>query len=82
MNSRTVVEDELKGINIDMESVLSLSDETPLIKQPSTPPVLAQVQKLAVLDPSKVADPRPGPPKTSQGASNSTTYQHLHVVNF
>ncbi|KAJ0093197.1 hypothetical protein Patl1_24936 [Pistacia atlantica] len=52
------------------------------IKQPSPPPVLAQVQQeFAPISPSKVADPRPGPAKPSQdGTLNSSSYQHLHVV--
>lgn len=46
------------------------------IKQPSPPPVLAQVQQ-ASIPPSRVADPRPGP---AQDISLSTNeYQHLHV---
>ncbi|KAE8734245.1 AMSH-like ubiquitin thioesterase 3 [Hibiscus syriacus] len=51
------------------------------IKQPSPPPVLAQVhQDFAAIPPSKVADPRPGPAKSSQdGMPNSSSYQHLHV---
>lgn len=51
------------------------------IKQPSPPPVLAQVQQdFTPIPPSKVADPRPGPAKPSQdGMPNSNSYQHLHV---
>ncbi|KAK8498042.1 hypothetical protein V6N12_009302 [Hibiscus sabdariffa] len=51
------------------------------LKQPSPPPVLAQVQQdFAPIPPSKVADPRPGPAKPSQdGMPNSSSYQHLHV---
>ncbi|XVF38817.1 hypothetical protein REPUB_Repub20aG0134800 [Reevesia pubescens] len=51
------------------------------IKQPSPPPVLAQVrQDITPIPPSKVADPRPGPAKPSQdGMPNSNSYQHLHV---
>lgn len=45
-------------------------------KQPSPPPVLAQVQQ-ASIPPSRVADPRPGP---AQDISlNTNEYQHLHV---
>ncbi|XP_052189041.1 AMSH-like ubiquitin thioesterase 3 [Diospyros lotus] len=51
------------------------------IRQPSPPPVLAQVQpEIMPISPSKVADPRPGPAKPFQdemGGSNS--YQHLHI---
>ena len=52
------------------------------IKQPSPPPVLAQVhQDFTPIPPSEVADPRPGPAKPSQdGMPNSNSYQHLHVV--
>ncbi|KAK8998815.1 hypothetical protein V6N11_070000 [Hibiscus sabdariffa] len=51
------------------------------MKQPSPPPVLAQVQpEFTPIHPSKVADPRPGPAKSSQdGLPNSSSYQHLHV---
>ncbi|EEF43052.1 amsh, putative [Ricinus communis] len=51
------------------------------IRQPSPPPVLAQVQQeFSPIPPSKVADPRPGPAKPSQdGIHNSNSYQHLHV---
>ncbi|XP_031264521.1 AMSH-like ubiquitin thioesterase 3 [Pistacia vera] len=51
------------------------------IKQPSPPPVLAQVQQeFAPISPAKVADPRPGPAKPSQdGTLNSSSYQHLHI---
>lgn len=52
------------------------------IKQPSPPPVLAQVQQdFTPIPPSKVADPRPGPAKPSEeGMPSSNSYQHLHVV--
>ncbi|XP_006414386.2 LOW QUALITY PROTEIN: AMSH-like ubiquitin thioesterase 3 [Eutrema salsugineum] len=51
------------------------------MKQPSPPPVLAQVhQELAQICPSKVADPRPGPAIPSlEGKDGSNAYQHLHV---
>lgn len=50
------------------------------IKQPSPPPVLAQVrQGVAPIPPSLVADPRPGPAKSLQ--QNESSYQHLHVVS-
>ncbi|KAE8717771.1 AMSH-like ubiquitin thioesterase 3 [Hibiscus syriacus] len=51
------------------------------MKQPSPPPVLAQVlPQFTPIHPSKVADPRPGPAKSSQdGLPNSSSYQHLHV---
>ncbi|KAK4425929.1 AMSH-like ubiquitin thioesterase 3 [Sesamum alatum] len=51
------------------------------IRQPSPPPVLAQVQpELLPLSPSRVADPRPGPPKLSQdGLPSSNSYQDLHI---
>ncbi|GAV87870.1 JAB domain-containing protein [Cephalotus follicularis] len=51
------------------------------VRQPSPPPVLAQVQhEYAPIPPSKVADPRPGPAKSSQdGLPSSNSYQDLHV---
>ncbi|WOH15865.1 hypothetical protein DCAR_0935411 [Daucus carota subsp. sativus] len=52
-----------------------------IIRQPSPPPVLAQVQTEHVpISPSRVADPRPGPVKPFQeGASTTASYQHLHI---
>ncbi|KAG8370493.1 hypothetical protein BUALT_Bualt14G0122500 [Buddleja alternifolia] len=52
-----------------------------IIRQPSPPPVLAQVQpELLPISPSRVADPRPGPPKLSQdGLPSSNSYQDLHI---
>lgn len=51
------------------------------IRQPSPPPVLAQVHDFSPIPPSKVADPRPGPAKSSQDViPSSNSYQHLHVV--
>ncbi|KAI4338542.1 hypothetical protein MLD38_023589 [Melastoma candidum] len=48
------------------------------VKQPLPPPVLAEVRHhLAPIPPSQVADPRPGPAKSSQ--YGQSTYQHLHV---
>ncbi|KAK2990273.1 hypothetical protein RJ640_014725 [Escallonia rubra] len=82
-----------------MESVLSLDDgrwlrpdeelgplynnEVSIIRQPSPPPVLAQVQpEFLPISPSRVADPRPGPAKSFQdGTPNSNSYQHLHIKN-
>ncbi|KZV33416.1 hypothetical protein F511_38633 [Dorcoceras hygrometricum] len=51
------------------------------IRQPSPPPVLAKVQsEMLPICPSKVADPRPGPPKFSQdGLPSSNSYQDLHI---
>lgn len=53
------------------------------IKQPMPPPVLAQVHpERASIPPSKVADPRPGPAKSSHDSGHGpTTYQHLHIVS-
>jgi STAM-binding protein len=53
------------------------------IKQPLPPPVLAQVHpERASIPPSKVADPRPGPAKSSHDSGHGpTTYQHLHIVS-
>lgn len=65
-------------INEAKEDLFQLSN----IHQPSPPPVLAKVQNnFAPIPPSKVADPRPGPVKTSpDGMPSSTSYQHLHIV--
>ncbi|WJX44115.1 ubiquitinyl hydrolase 1 [Trifolium repens] len=51
------------------------------IKQPLPPPVLAQVHpERTSIPPSKVADPRPGPTKSSHDSGHGpTTYQHLHI---
>lgn len=54
----------------------------PLItRQPSPPPVLAQMQQeLHMIPPSRVADPRPGPARlSSDGMSTSKPYQDLHI---
>lgn len=61
------------GANLTQESFSQLN-----IRQPSIPPVLAQVQPQ--LHPSKVADPRPGPANlSSNGTSESKEYQKLHL---
>ncbi|CAN1181631.1 AMSH-like ubiquitin thioesterase 3 [Linum perenne] len=50
------------------------------IRQPSPPPVLAQVQhEYAHIPPSKVADPRPGPAPCQDGMSDSNSFQDVHV---
>ncbi|KAJ1383292.1 USP8 dimerization domain [Sesbania bispinosa] len=65
--------------------VITESREDPLqllnIKQPMPPPVLAQVYpEHAHIPPSKVADPRPGPAKSSHDSElGPTKYQHLHI---
>lgn len=47
------------------------------IRQPSPPPVQAE---LLPIHPSRVADPRPGPPKVSQdGLPTSNSYQDLYI---
>lgn len=53
------------------------------IRQPSPPPVLAQVMpEHRPISPSRVADPRPGPPKFSpDGLPSSSSYQDLHIVS-
>lgn len=53
------------------------------IRQPSPPPVLAQVQpEYAHIPPSKVADPRPGPANSSPDSPlGPAAYQHLHIVS-
>lgn len=53
------------------------------IRQPSPPPVLAQVHHdYAPIPPSKVTDPRPGPAKHSpDSATGPATYQRLYVVS-
>ncbi|CAH9055080.1 unnamed protein product [Cuscuta europaea] len=52
-----------------------------IARQPSPPPVLAQVQhERRPISPSRVADPRPGPLKPSQdGMPGSNAYQSLHI---
>ncbi|XP_047314096.1 AMSH-like ubiquitin thioesterase 3 [Impatiens glandulifera] len=54
-----------------------------IIRQPSPPPVLAQVQpEYHPISPSRVADPRPGPAKAHQdgmASSSSNSYQNLHI---
>ncbi|CAI0467095.1 unnamed protein product [Linum tenue] len=51
------------------------------IRQPSPPPVLAQVQhEYAQIAPSKVADPRPGPAPSQEGMSGPNSYQDVHIV--
>lgn len=60
-------------------------DNFPLgnIRQPSPPPVLAQIQQdCHPIPPSKVADPRPGPATSQHGISSSNSYQHLHIVSW
>lgn len=54
-----------------------------IIRQPSPPPVLAQVQpERTPIPPSRVADPRPGPVKQFQdGTFSTSSYQHLHIVS-
>lgn len=63
----------------------AMNDHFPLgiIRQPSPPPVLAQLQPECIpISPSRVADPRPGPVKPFQdGTSSSNSYQHLHIVS-
>ncbi|CAI0467093.1 unnamed protein product [Linum tenue] len=50
------------------------------IRQPSPPPVLAQVQhEYAQIAPSKVADPRPGPAPSQEGMSGPNSYQDVHI---
>ncbi|KAG6431409.1 hypothetical protein SASPL_109488 [Salvia splendens] len=51
------------------------------IRQPSPPPVLAQVMpEHRHISPSRVADPRPGPANFSQdGLPSSNSYQDLHI---
>ncbi|MCL7046653.1 hypothetical protein MKW94_017377 [Papaver nudicaule] len=52
------------------------------IRQPSPPPVLAELKQhdYHPIHPSQVADPRPGPAKSMQDdISNSSSYQHLHI---
>ncbi|CAA3007418.1 AMSH-like ubiquitin thioesterase 3 [Olea europaea subsp. europaea] len=50
------------------------------IRQPSPPPILAQVQpELLPISPSRVADPRPGPPLSKDGLPSFNSYQDLHI---
>ncbi|KAI4334928.1 hypothetical protein L6164_013628 [Bauhinia variegata] len=55
--------------------------QLPNIRQLSPPSVLAQVhQEYAPVPPSKVADPRPGLPKSSQdSAMGPSAYRHIHI---
>ncbi|ONK78723.1 uncharacterized protein A4U43_C02F21760 [Asparagus officinalis] len=63
----------LCGANLTQDNFSQLN-----IRQPSSPPVLAQVQPQ--LHPSKVADPRPGPAKVPMdGMLDSKEYQKLHI---
>jgi STAM-binding protein len=56
----------------------SYHNQLNIIRQPSPPPVLAQVQpEYAPISPSRVADPRPGP--AIDGNPTSSSYQHLHI---
>ncbi|XP_059628892.1 AMSH-like ubiquitin thioesterase 3 isoform X1 [Cornus florida] len=51
------------------------------IRQPSPPPVLAQVQPdIVPISPSRVTDPKPGPANPSKDEiPGSNSYQHLHI---
>ncbi|KAL9249543.1 AMSH-like ubiquitin thioesterase 3-like protein [Drosera capensis] len=51
--------------------------------QPTTPPVLAEVHpEVRAISPSRVADPRPGPARSSpDGIPGSNSYQNLHIKN-
>ncbi|CAN1797380.1 AMSH-like ubiquitin thioesterase 3 [Linum perenne] len=50
------------------------------IRQPSAPPVLAQVQhEYAQIPPSKVADPRPGLAPSQDGMSESNSFRPVHM---
>ncbi|XP_027115929.1 AMSH-like ubiquitin thioesterase 3 isoform X1 [Coffea arabica] len=77
--------DDGRWSSLDKESARPFDDEVrdifPLVRQPSPPPVLAQVQpEYLPISPSKVADPRPGPAKSfSDGTASSNSYQHLHI---
>lgn len=51
-----------------------------IVRQPSPPPVLAQVKHTTIPIPSsKVADPRPGPANLQNGPSEANSYQELHI---
>ncbi|WJX46355.1 ubiquitinyl hydrolase 1 [Trifolium repens] len=62
-----------------MDSILSLDDgrwSHPTVE--SCSPVVHPER--ASIPPSKVADPRPGPAKSSHDSGHGpTTYQHLHI---
>ncbi|KAL9260475.1 AMSH-like ubiquitin thioesterase 3-like protein, partial [Drosera capensis] len=49
--------------------------------QPTPPPVLAEVHpEVRAISPSRVADPRPGPARSSpDGIPGSNSYQNLHI---
>ncbi|CAI9119011.1 OLC1v1020660C3 [Oldenlandia corymbosa var. corymbosa] len=77
--------DDGRWPSIDQDLACRLDDDVrddfSLIKQPSPPPVLAQVQpEYLPLSPSKVADPRPGPGKSFPDSTASpSSYQNLHI---
>ncbi|KAF7813557.1 AMSH-like ubiquitin thioesterase 3 [Senna tora] len=85
MDSVLSLDDRLHSAEEPCSPVVTESMEDPLpllnIKQPSPPPVLAQVHhEYAPISPSKVADPWPGPAKHCQdSATGPATYQDLHV---
>ncbi|KAI3945449.1 hypothetical protein MKW92_034239 [Papaver armeniacum] len=70
-------EDSCSSGNI-IEELLQVNN----IRQPSPPPVLAELKQhdYHPIHPSQVADPRPGPAKSMPDEmSNSNSYQHLHI---
>lgn len=62
------------------KEMMNENDQFDNIRQPSPPPVLALVQpELLPISPSRVADPRPGPPLSQDGLPSSNSYQDLHI---
>ncbi|KAK1316481.1 AMSH-like ubiquitin thioesterase 3 [Acorus calamus] len=69
-----------ESCSLSAEAARDESFQSSLIRQPAPPPVLAQVQELPPISPSKVADPRPGPARPLDHAlPDSKSYQNLHI---
>ncbi|KAK1292083.1 AMSH-like ubiquitin thioesterase 3 [Acorus calamus] len=69
-----------ESCSLSAEAARDESFQLSLIRQPAPPPVLAQVQELPPISPSKVADPRPGPARPLDNAlPDSKSYQKLHI---
>ncbi|KAG9139751.1 hypothetical protein Leryth_021437 [Lithospermum erythrorhizon] len=67
--------------DIQLQSELRNNSFSLDIRQPSPPPVLAQVHPEHLpISPSRVADPRPGPAKSLEdGMMGSGSYNNLHI---
>lgn len=67
---------------IELHSIENMRNDLQMniVRQPSPPPVLAQVQHTSLpIPPSKVADPRPGPANLQNEPSDANSYQELHI---